>query len=167
MKLREFLMAAGCALTLAGCVSLPPYRAPSASAETATVDVGRINASAICVDGTLYKLGATPGRQVQVPTNTRVALYSFVYISDYDASYSCYPGVSFQPRSGANYLMNLEYDSKACKLEVYRKEEQAPIGLALEPSAGPPVFCRSTPMPVDVAPPPAPPSSAAKAAGVR
>lgn len=150
---------AGAMLLLAACTTLPPYRAPAASAETAVVDVSRIDPSAICVDGKLYKLDAVPGKKLQVPTDTRVALHSFVYISDYNMNYSCYPGVSFQPKPGAEYLMNLEMDSRACVLEVYRKDSELPVGLALELSEGPPQYCRkiSSPRPVDVAVPPVPP----------
>lgn len=148
------------AASASGCANLPPYREPAPSEATATVDVSRINPGAICVAGKLYGLAARPGGQVVVPTDTRVALHSFLYIADYQVSYSCYPGVSFQPVPGERYLMNLEYDSKACHLEVYRKDDAAPVGLDLVPSVGPPVYCGKRVAPVDVAaPPPAPPSA--------
>ena len=178
-----------CALVLAsvlsGCASLPPYRPPMPSAQTAVVDVSRISADAICVDSTVYEVGEVAGGKLIVPTDSRIALHSFVYIADYDVNYSCYPGISFQPRAGAEYLMNLEVGSSACRLEVYRKDEAAPVGLALVPSIGPSTWCgkpralppalpspppptpgappvQAPPRPVDVAPPPSrPPEPAA------
>ena len=134
-----------CALVLAsvlsGCASLPPYRPPMPSAQTAMVDVSRISADAICVDSTVYEVGTVAGGKLIVPTDGRIALHSSVYIADYDVNYSCYPGISFQPRAGAEYLMNLEVGSSACRLEVYRKDEAAPVGLALVPSIGPSTWC--------------------------
>ena len=129
------------AATLSACSSLPPYRAPVASDKTATVDVSRINANSICVNGELYGIGSVPNKQLIVPTDSRVAIYAWVYISEYYSNYSCMPGISFRPKPGANYLMNLELQSDVCVIEVYRKDDAMPLGLDVERTSGPARLC--------------------------
>lgn len=142
MRVPRILAAAALVGMLSACVGLPPYKAPPAGPETATVDVSRMNASSICTDGTLYSVGRVKDGRLTVPTTSRVALYSWVYISDYDTSYSCMPGVSFKPEAGGSYLMNLELESKGCRVEVYRQGADNRIGLDVEASAAPPQYCR-------------------------
>lgn len=127
---------------MTACSSLPRYQPPPAGPDVAMVDLSRINANAICTGGELYDIGPVEDNMLPVPTDSRVALYGWVYISDYYASYSCMPGISFQPEPGVTYLMNLELESKSCRAEVYRTGADNRVGLDVVPSVGPPSLCR-------------------------
>jgi hypothetical protein len=129
-------------LALTACVGFPAYQGPAPGAPSAVVDIHRINASSICTDGKFYSIPSANGGKLLLPATGRIGLYSFVSIVDYNVSYTCAPGLSFQPEPGQEYLMNLETDGEGCKLEVYRKSDANRIGLELEPSVGPGAYCR-------------------------
>ena len=126
---------------LAGCQTFPRYTAPQGS-DTATVDVSRANVTVLCADGKGYTVSTPPGRKLSVPTNLgRVTLYSFIYLADYNVSYSCQPGLSFQPKAGEEYLFNIELEDQMCLPDLYRKEEGSRVGLAMEASVARPGAC--------------------------
>jgi hypothetical protein len=145
MKAAKSLLAATiAAATLSGCVSLPPYVAPAAGEPTAIVDTSRVQPTSICSNGTLYSVKAPRDNKLVVPANGRVAIYTWVELYDYNVTYSCGPGVSFQPAKGASYLLNLQIEDQKCLMEVYRQGGQNRTGLDIEPSAAGPQFCNTT-----------------------
>jgi len=142
MKSIRMAIALSACAALTACAGFPPYQPPPAGPDVATIDLSRFNADSICTGGELYSIRKVEGDKLLVPTTSRVALYSWVYISDYYMNYSCMPGVSFQPVAGETYLMNLELDSKACHAEVYRHSPDSRVGLDLVYSEGPPALCQ-------------------------
>jgi hypothetical protein len=143
MKFTPIISASCLLLMLPACVTLPPYKAPSKDdPNVAIVDVSRIPSGSICTGGVLYTLGNMKTKDIPVPTNSRAGVYSFVYIAEYQVSYSCQPGISFQPEPGKHYLMNLEIQDQKCNLEVYEKSDANRTGLQLVPKIGPPEYCR-------------------------
>jgi hypothetical protein len=136
----RMLLAGAAATLLSACQTFPRYIPPTQ--DVAYVDVSRSQVTAVCTGGRGYTVAATPGKKLAVPVNAGpVTLYAFLYIQDYNVSYSCYPGLSFQPEAGAEYLFNMEIDAQACFPEIYRKAEGNRTGLAIEPSAGKPGTC--------------------------
>lgn len=142
--MKKALCAATCCLLLSACQSFPPYGSPAAGTDIATIDLSRSNVSSICVNGELYTVTRASGdlTKLPVPTNTRVGINSFYYYSGYQVSYSCAPGISFQPKAGEHYLVTFENDSNGCRLEVYRKDEPSRIGLAIERSIAQAQYCK-------------------------
>lgn len=144
MHNKSFVLAAIAAATLCGCVSLPPYFAPPAGEQTAIVDTSRVKPTAICTNGTLYSVSAPRDNRLVVPTNTRVALYSFVQLADYNVTYTCNPGISFKPANGVSYLLNLEIEDQKCRMEVYKQGGSNRTGLDVEASVGAAQYCQAT-----------------------
>ena len=138
--LRLCLLAGACSV-LAACQSFPAYRVPTGP--TTLVDVSRAQVTTICTGGKGYSVGkAAPGGKLPVPTDAGpVTLYAFVYLADYNVSYSCMPGLSFQPVAGSEYLFNLELEDQRCLPEIYRKGGENRTGLAIEASSARPGAC--------------------------
>lgn len=126
---------------LAACQTFPRYQAPLHG--TAIVDVSRANVTTICTGGKGYSVAGAAGGKLAVPVDAGpVTLYSFIYLQDYNVSYSCYPGLSFQPQAGSEYLFNIELDGQRCMPDLYRKDPaNTRIGLQLEPSVERPGAC--------------------------
>lgn len=139
----SLLLAMAGAMLLSGCSSLPRYVPPSADLPQATVDVSLLPQPSVCVAGKLYSANKGPDGRISVPaTGARVAIHSFVYIDDYNVSYSCYPGISFRPEEGAGYTTRVEIEDQKCRLEVYREGAKNRVGLDLVESIGPPYLCK-------------------------
>ena len=144
MNRTSLTVAALAACVASGCSSLPRYAGPAAGEPTAIVDTSRVQPTMICTNGTLYQVGPARDNRLAIPTSSRVALYHFVYIDDYNVSYTCNPGISFQPVNGLTYLFNLEIEDQKCRVEIYREGESNRTGLGLEWSVRPPQYCQAT-----------------------
>lgn len=133
----------GAALLSVACAGLPPYQAPSKSDPgSAIVDFSRIPSGSICTNGVLYAFNNSREKEQAVPTGGRVGISSYVMMADYQVTYSCYPGLSFKPEAGKQYLLNVEIEDQKCRLEVYEKGAPNRTGLALVPNVLPPQFCK-------------------------
>ena len=143
MSLLRVLPILAASAALSACATLPPYAAPPAGADTATLDLSRLaNAGPICVNGSQYALGSIKDGKLIVPTTGRIGLYSFLLIADYNVTYTCHPGISFRPAPGEVYLVNMEATGSGCLLEVYRKSDRNRIKLDIEATAGLPQYCK-------------------------
>jgi hypothetical protein len=142
MALRNVALALLAGTSMCACTGFPTYKAPPAGPDTATIDVSRINASTLCTNGHFFTIGPVKDGQLVVPATGRTAVYSWVSIAEYQVTYTCMPGVSFQPDAGQSYLLNLEVDGKACRLEIYQKGAPNRIGLDLVRSAAPAKYCQ-------------------------
>lgn len=137
------IAAMGAALFSIGCASLPPYQAPSKTDPgSAILDLSRIPSGSICTNGVLYAFNNSREKELAVPTGGRVGISSYVMMADYQVTYSCYPGLSFKPEAGKQYLLNVEIEDQKCRLEIYQKGAQSRTGLALVPGVLPPQYCK-------------------------
>jgi len=135
--------ARGAALFTIGGASLPPYQAPPKTDPGAAIlDLSRIPSGSICTNGVLYAFNNSREKELAVPTGGRIGISSYVMMADYQVTYSCYPGLSFKPEAGKQYLLNVEIEDQKCRLEIYQKGAQNRTGLALVPGVLPPQFCK-------------------------
>jgi len=137
------IAAMGAALFSIGCASLPPYQAPPKTDPGAAIlDLSRIPSGSICTNGVLYAFNNSREKELAVPTGGRIGISSYVMMADYQVTYSCYPGLSFKPEAGKQYLLNVEIEDQKCRLEIYQKGAQNRTGLALVPGVLPPQYCK-------------------------
>jgi hypothetical protein len=131
----------GAGVLLAACQSFPAYLPPANA--NAMVDVSRTSVTTICTGGKGYSVGkAARGGKLALPTDAGpVTLYAFVYLADYNVSYTCTPGLSFQPVVGGEYLFNIELEDQRCLPDLYRQGTENRTGLAIEASVGRPGAC--------------------------
>jgi hypothetical protein len=128
-------------LALSGCASLPKYQAPDSDVPQAELDLTDIDSPTVCVGGKLYDVEKGPDNRISVPSERRVAVFSWVYMKLGNTSYSCMPGISFRPEEGRAYYFRQELANESCRVEVYRKGGDNRIGLDLEPTIGPAAYC--------------------------
>jgi hypothetical protein len=126
---------------LSACQTFPAYKVAQ-SGDMATVDVSRAAVTVLCTGGKGYSVPSMRGGKLLIPADSgRVTLYSFIYLADYNVSYSCSPGLSFQPKAGEEYLFNIELEDQRCLPELYRKVDGNRIGLAFEDTLAGPGSC--------------------------
>lgn len=134
MNMLHILTRAGlmaCALALAGCSSLPVYQPTASDADVRIVGYG---SPRICMDKARHNVETTGeglNQSFKVPTDKRVTLTSFVYISAGNASHSCSPSLSFIPESGKKYVMHTGLGaSQRCFVELVQDDPTTTTGVA-------------------------------------
>lgn len=92
----------------------------------------------LCNDGDYETVAPPPGTQsAPIPASGRIAVGRYLSDTRGNSRWSCYPMVSFTPRAGASYVMDVNVVGSRCTVEVLRMDDSAPHGFAPEESAGP------------------------------
>jgi len=122
------------AIGLAGC--LPIYR-PGAG--TALTDVKlspnmRNDALTLCVDATCYTAHPRKGH-LQVPVGHDVTIFRNFVAGGYQVTYSCYPGMRFQPQADLAYYADFEIRADRCGFWIFRLDPSSRVGIAFDPTA--------------------------------
>jgi hypothetical protein len=92
----------------------------------------------ICEKGEYYKLPIAQDKQAfEMPANSRVTLGVILSHSDLTGmTASCFPHISFIPKSGATYLMEAFIKGNLCYLDLVREDKTKEAGVIVEPSIG-------------------------------
>ena len=118
------------ALVLAGCTVLPVYQPTASDADIRVIGYG---SPRICMDKTPHNVETNSADKIssfKVPTDKRVTLTSWVYISSGNAAHSCSPSLSFIPESGKKYVMHTGLGaSQQCFVEVVEEDPASATGV--------------------------------------
>lgn len=131
MKSLKLLLSALLMLSLAACI--PLYRAKEGE-PTARLNLNSGGSVHICLGGTAYRLKSDKDGYAAIPVAPRLMVTSGYYASGGNMSYSCAPSVAFRPVQDQGYAASFEIRSGVCHLMVYREDNDAPSGLAMEDS---------------------------------
>jgi hypothetical protein len=126
-------------LLLGGCVA--PY-VPAPGEAIAQVNLSVLSGPVfMCRGGQNNRLSQDGQGYAQVPAGARVSIEESYMASNGTYSYSCSPGVSFQPEASKHYAMSFDLRDGMCYASLFREDDSTPTGLALEPSVGRP-YCK-------------------------
>lgn len=92
----------------------------------------------ICEQGEYYKLPAAKDKQAfEIPANSRVTFAVILSQTDLGGmTTSCFPHISFIPKSGATYFMEAFIKGNLCYLDLVREDKTKEAGVVVEPSIG-------------------------------
>jgi hypothetical protein len=131
---RKLILAVSAAALLGGCVVLPVYE-PAVGEATAALDTEFMPPTiAICVDGAGYKVRKDADGTVRLPADRRISLYTTLVMADYNVTYTCHPGASYQFDPTKRYVATVHNDSRGCAIDLVQENPDTPTGLAVEPT---------------------------------
>lgn len=131
MKYLKLLLSLPLLLSLAACT--PLYRAAEGE-PTARLNLNAGGNIRICQGGNYYRLQPDKDGYAAIPAVARLMVTSNYYASAGNVHYSCAPSVAFRPEQDRGYAASFEIRNGSCHIMVYREEDDAPSGLALEDS---------------------------------
>lgn len=126
-------------LLLVGCSNIRPYEfvKDEPKAELHNYGYGWIS---MCKDYSYYSVQTKKDDNTIaiIPAGKRITLMKIMTFSDYDASRSCYPELSFVPKAGEKYIFNGGISVEGCFAELVKLDAAKETGVSIEPSVADP-----------------------------
>ncbi|MCE2596397.1 hypothetical protein K6Y31_16495 [Motilimonas cestriensis] len=72
-----------------------------------------------------------------IPAGERISLKFKYYETNGVASYSCWPSLSFVPKSGIDYYSSVKLRGGACYIELLKRDDSSEVGLSNEKTVKP------------------------------
>lgn len=72
---------------------------------------------------------------IEIPSGKRITLSESSYFDQFNFSYSCYPSLSFIPKTGKKYIFNFYVHKHSCYVELVKEDNSTRTGVSIELSA--------------------------------
>ncbi len=122
-------------LLLVGCSNMRPYEfvKDEPKAELHNYGYGWVS---MCKDNSYYSVHTKKDDNTIaiIPAGKRITFMKNMYFSGYNVSHSCYPKLSFVPKTGEKYIFNGGISVKGCYAELVKLDEAKETGVSVEPS---------------------------------
>ena len=117
----------------------PAYKF-SNNEKTAKLKVLYENTVTICKQGAVYDLHKNPKQDYYViPAEKRFDLSSTSTQSGYQVMYYCTPKISFLPKEGKTYILDLSVIGENCVLDLVQEDKTTKTGVSPDLTIGSPV----------------------------
>lgn len=125
-------------LLLESCAN-PTYKFTN-NERTAKLKVLYENTVTICKQGAVYDLHKSPKQDYYaIPAEKRFDITSTSTSSGYQVMYYCMPKISFLPKEGKTYILDLSVIGEKCVLDLVQEDKTTKTGVSPDLTIGAPV----------------------------